>query len=50
MDTLKPKQAKWLTYFYDRAQNRQDIAVKGFKKAGNIDFLAKERQYEDPLL
>eukprot|EP00795_Rhopilema_esculentum_P000678 gene678-10384_t len=47
---LKPIQAKWLTSFYDRMQNRPDIAVKGFARAGIIDFLAKERQYEDPFL
>ena len=32
--------------FYDGP----DIAVKEFKKAGITDFLAKERQYEDPFL
>ena len=47
---LKPIQAQWLTSFYDRMQNRPDIAVKGFKRAGITNFLATERQYEDPFL
>ena len=47
---LKPIQAKWLTSFYDRMQNRPDIAVKAFKRAGITNFLATERQYEDPFL
>ena len=47
---LKPIQAKWLASFYDRMQNRPDIAVKGFKRAGITNLLATERQYEDPFL
>ena len=35
MIILKPTEA-----FQDRMQNRPDIAVKGFKKAGIIDSLA----------
>ena len=47
---LKPIEAKWFTSFYDLMQNRPDIAVKGFKRAGITNFLATERQYEDPFL
>ena len=47
---LKSIQAKKLTSFYDRMQNRPDIAVKGFKRAGTTNFLATERQNEDPFL
>ena len=47
---LKPLQAKWLTSFYNRMQNRGNVVIKGWKRAGISDFLSKERQHEDPFL
>ena len=47
---LKPVQAKWLTSFYGRMQNRPDIAVKGCKSARITKFFATEQQYEDHFM
>ena len=47
ISTLRPLHAQWIVDLFKEMREKQELIVKGFRKAGIIDALSMDYLFED---